>query len=620
MIALWILYALAVGLLATAAAAAVERLLRLWRLPLRGVWAVAMLATLAAPLLVRLAPAPEATVVAGPVTTVAVERPAAPPPAPGLLDRLALLRQALDGAAGRLASSLAPLDRPLLLAWLAASALLLLALARSAAALRRRRRGWERRTVDGHEVLVAPDTGPAVIGAGRARVVLPAWALDLDGPLRRLVLRHETEHLRAGDPHLLLGGVVAVVLAPWNLALWWQLARLRLAVELDCDRRVLAAHADVERYGLLLMAVGQRAGGLLRLATPALSEPTRDLERRITAMTSRPPQRRLVPALSLATLAALGLAGACMVPSPNQVAGPANAPVPQAQAAGPTSAEGKQAPAGAYFEFQVEQPAAFLEGPAPVYPAALRAQNVNGQVIAQYVVDTTGLPIVSTFKIIESSHPDFTASVREAIGGMRFSPALVGGRRVKQLLQQPFVFRTDAGVEAGDAVMPQPTRRPAAGATSPPAGGVLAPSRRGDRMVPLARDPAAQAAAQPVRRPAGTVTPLRRDAAAPTTADANQTFFEFQVEQPASVANAVSPVYPAALQAQGVSGQVIAQFVVDAAGVPDVATFKAIRSDHELFTAAVQGAVARLRFTPALVGGRAVKQLVQMPFVFDIGR
>ena len=618
MIALWILYALAVGLLATAAAAAVERLLRLWRLPLRGVWALAMLATLAAPLLGRATPDRAATVVAGPVTAMAVEAPAGAPPAPGLLDRLALLRHRLAAEAGRLAGSLAPLDRPLLLAWSAASVLLLLALARSAVVLRRRRLGWERRVVDGHEVLVAPDTGPAVIGAGRARVVLPAWALELDRPLRLLVLRHETEHLRAGDPHLLLGGVVAVVLAPWNLALWWQLARLRLAVELDCDRRVLAAHADVERYGLLLMAVGQRAGGLLRLATPALSEPTRDLERRITAMTARPPQRRLVPALSLAALAALGLAGACMVPSPNQVAGPANAPAPQAQSVGPTSAEGKQAPAGAYFEFQVEQPARFVEGPAPVYPAALRAQNVNGQVIAQYVVDTTGLPIVSTFKVIESSHADFTAAVREAIDGMRFSPATVGGRKVKQLLQQPFVFRTDAGVEAGDAVMPQPTRRPTA---SPSAAGVMAPSRRGDRMVPLMRDPAAQATAQPTRAPAGTLTPLRRDGAAPTRPGApDGAYFEYQVEVPVTPLVAVSPVYPAALHAQGVEGQVIAQFVVDAAGVPEAGSFRVIESSHDLFSAAARGAVERTRFVPAQVGGRAVRQVVQQPFVFRLNR
>jgi TonB family protein len=578
-IALWLLYALAIGLLASLAAAALERLLRLWRLPLRGVWAAAVLVTLLAPLAVRLAPAPAAGVVGGPVMAVGIDPTAADAPAVlGPLDRLLAAREALLRAADGLARHLAPLDRPLLAAWAVASALLLLALGRSARQLRRRRRRWERRVVDGHEVLVAPDTGPAVVGGGPIRVVLPGWALELDRPLRAMVLRHETEHLRAGDPHLLLAGVLALVATPWNAALWWQLGRLRLAVELDCDRRVLAAHGDVERYGLLLMAVGQRAGGLLRLATPALSERTRDLERRITAMTTRPPRRRLHQAVALAVLAALGTAAACMVPSPNQVAGPTNAPAPQAQSVGPTAAGPATAPAGAYFEFQIEKPATPLGNAAPVYPAALRAQGVSGQVIAQFVVDTLGVPTVSTYKVLRSDHELFTAAVRDAIAVMRFSPAEVGGRKVRQLVQQPFVFSTGGEVETGRAVMPQPTRRP----TARTEGGVAAPSSA-------------------VMGP-------------------NQTYFEFQVEEPATPLEVASPIYPAALRAQGVSGQVIAQFVVDTEGDVDVATFKVIDASHELFSEAVRAAVAGMRFTPAKVGGRAVKQLVQQPFVFNVGR
>ena len=589
MIALWLLYALAIGLLASLAAAALERLLRLWRLPLRGVWAAAVLVTLLAPLVVRLAPAPAAGVVVGPVTAVGLDPAAADAPAVlGPLDRLLAARDALLRAADGLARRLAPLDRPLLAAWAAASALLLLALGRSMVQLRRRRRRWERRVVDGHEVLVAPDTGPAVVGGGPIRVVLPGWALELDRPLRAMVLRHETEHLRAGDPQLLLAGVLALAATPWNAALWWQLGRLRLAVELDCDRRVLAAHGDVERYGLLLMAVGQRAGGLLRLATPALSERTRDLERRITAMTTRPPRRRLHQAVALAAVVALGTAAACMVPSPNQVAGPTNAPAPQAQSVGPTAAGPAKVPNGAYFEFQIEKPATPFGNAAPVYPAALRAQGVSGQVIAQFVVDTLGVPTVSTYKVLRSDHELFTAAVRDAIAVMRFTPAEIGGRKVKQLVQQPFVFGTGGDVEAGPAVRPQPTRRAAA----PVVGGAVVPVRGG------AEPPSPQ----------------------PAVMDANQTYFEFQVEEPATPLDVAAPVYPAALRAQGVSGQVIAQFVVDTEGDVAAATFKAIESSHELFTEAVRAAVAGMRFTPAKVGGRAVKQLVQQPFVFNVGR
>jgi periplasmic protein TonB len=61
-------------------------------------------------------------------------------------------------------------------------------------------------------------------------------------------------------------------------------------------------------------------------------------------------------------------------------------------------------------------------------------------VLAQFVVDTTGKAEVGTFKVLKSSHDLFAQAVRSALPGMRFIPAEVGGRRVKQLVQQPFAF------------------------------------------------------------------------------------------------------------------------------------------------------------------------------------
>ncbi|HEY0970548.1 MAG TPA: TonB family protein [Gemmatimonadales bacterium] len=101
--------------------------------------------------------------------------------------------------------------------------------------------------------------------------------------------------------------------------------------------------------------------------------------------------------------------------------------------------------------------------------------------------------------------------------------------------------------------------------------------------------------------------------------DDNQTYFEFQVEKPvAQIPGRGSPTYPSMLQSQGVKGQVIAQFVVDTTGRVEVSTFKVLESSHDLFTAAVKRALPDMRFVPAEVGGRKVKQLVQQPFVFDI--
>jgi periplasmic protein TonB len=42
--------------------------------------------------------------------------------------------------------------------------------------------------------------------------------------------------------------------------------------------------------------------------------------------------------------------------------------------------------------------------------------------------------------VLKSSHEQFTAAVRNALPNMRFYPAEVGGRKVKQLVQQPFTF------------------------------------------------------------------------------------------------------------------------------------------------------------------------------------
>lgn len=95
----------------------------------------------------------------------------------------------------------------------------------------------------------------------------------------------------------------------------------------------------------------------------------------------------------------------------------------------------------AYFEFQVEKQATPLPGsPQPPYPSMLRSANVAGEVLAQFVVDTSGMVELDTFKVLKSSHDLFTQAVRQTLPQMRYSPAVVGGRKVRQLVQTPFVF------------------------------------------------------------------------------------------------------------------------------------------------------------------------------------
>ncbi len=94
-----------------------------------------------------------------------------------------------------------------------------------------------------------------------------------------------------------------------------------------------------------------------------------------------------------------------------------------------------------FFDFQVEKPAASAPGsPGPRYPDILRSGGVEGEVLAQFVVDTTGRVEVSSFRVLRSTHALFEQAVRSSLPNMRFLPAEIGGRRVKQLVQQPFVF------------------------------------------------------------------------------------------------------------------------------------------------------------------------------------
>lgn len=94
-----------------------------------------------------------------------------------------------------------------------------------------------------------------------------------------------------------------------------------------------------------------------------------------------------------------------------------------------------------YFDFQVEKPAASLPGsPGPRYPDILRSGGVEGTVLAQFEVDTTGRINIASFRVLRSDHAMFEQAVRSALPNLRYLPAEIGGRKVKQLVQQPFTF------------------------------------------------------------------------------------------------------------------------------------------------------------------------------------
>lgn len=317
----WLAVSAAMSLLIAAAAVIVQRLASR-AVPARVVWAGAMLAMLGVTATQPLRRAPLPMAVAGPDASLPIVEGVSLAARSSIDVVLVALRDApaaaLDGLvaqAGTAGRRLSPAaSRLLMVLWPVASGALSLILLLSYRRQRDLLRRTRQRTVAGALVHVSEQTGPAVIGAAEPAIVVPQWLLDRTEDEQQLVVAHESAHIAARDPQLLLAGCAAVALMPWNPAAWFALARLRLAIELDCDARVLAHGTDTRRYGQLLIELSAAAPHpAIPPGAPAFSYRASHLERRLRTMTARPARflaARRVSALLIGSAALLAACGA----------------------------------------------------------------------------------------------------------------------------------------------------------------------------------------------------------------------------------------------------------------------------------------------------------------------
>jgi beta-lactamase regulating signal transducer with metallopeptidase domain len=323
MLLAWMAYSVLFGVITYAAALAADRVAATWGRSQRFVWLTALIIAVAVPVVLATRPRIEPA-------SVGVGQPGPEIDVTLVSTHAVSTATTTETVRARVERAIGAADPFVLRVWLLASLVWLAVLVRAAIGVRRRRVHWRAVEIDGTAVLVSPGVGPAVIGALAPRVVIPQWALTLDAPARALMLRHEREHIRARDPLLLLGAALATMLAPWNAALWLLVRRLRLAIEIDCDQRVLRASAQRREYGELLLTVGARKGAPLPFAT-SLAERRPFLERRIKAMTtSNPRYPRLISAACMILVAAATTA-AMRAPHPSSL-------ITQQQPAAPKSA------------------------------------------------------------------------------------------------------------------------------------------------------------------------------------------------------------------------------------------------------------------------------------------
>jgi TonB family protein len=552
----WIGYSVVVAALFGGAALALEQGLRQVGRPARGAWLVALAGSVLLPLAADLRPVPAAgAALALPVMSL-----------PGL---------EVTGAA---ASGLDATSY-LLLAWGVLSAVVLLLLVRAHLGLMRAARSWRELELEGGAIWVSARLGPAVVGVVRPRVVIPEWVLALPADSRSLLLLHEREHARAGDARLVAGAFLAAIAMPWNPLVWWQVARLRHAIELDCDARVLARGGPLRPYGALLLEVGRRRSEQPLLAA-AFAERTSRLEQRIRALVAHTRARRPVRGalLALFGMALLGTAYCVRDPLAGNTARPADAVAERNAAAAPSFTAMTERP-------ELLNPGDVQQALVAQYPPQLRAAGVGGRATVWAFIAEDGR--VTKSQLGESSgHAALDETALNVLSVMRFKPARKEGAVAAVWIELPVVFRTNGEAGAGEPV--------------------IVPADSGARKV-------RQGAQASVPADVDTTTLPRRVSEVPSFTPMT---VRPELRNAGEVQRGLVANYPPLLRDAGVGGMATVWFLIDETGAVRRTQLSRSSGRGELDEAALR--VARtMRFTPAENRGTRVPVWVEIPIQFQ---
>ena len=550
MTAAWMLWSIGAGLLFLVAGLAAERLLDRGR---RWVWAAAGAGTVILPAVRFLSSGggPEALPIGAPIA----------------LEPLAIT-VSRD-------SALHSLDDALLFGWVFLSSLLLVAALVGAARFIRRRKSWEAGTLLGRDVLWSRHSGPAVVGLLRSYIVLPEWVRGAGEARQELILTHEEEHLKARDVQLRFLAAALLLAFPWNPALWLQYRRLSLALDIDCDRRVINRWPHrLHLYGDLLLRVGARGGTMPGMAVAALAEQPSLLERRIRALLRKAPEVRMAQVALLVFGAILVIGIAVMSPGITSDGAPVDASDPAEEAV-------PDLPAGPVFTPYTVAPdytnpnevRRALEGE---YPPLLRDAGVGGTVQVWFFIDESGT--VRNAVVNEGSgHVALDEAALRVAPVFKFTPALNRDKAVPVWVSLPITFGTMGGrtAEAAEAAEVEATR-------------VEAEATR------------AEAAVEPDPSSGPVFTPYT---VAPNYTNVND------------VRRALEREYPPLLRDAGIGGTVKVWFFIDAKGKVQKTSVNESSGSEALDEAALRVAPV-FEFTPALNRDKAVPVWVSLPITF----
>src|SRR5438105_5520232 len=177
MIAPWAVYAVVLASLVALAAAAADRLAAIWQTPRRLTWLAALVAALGLPVILATGigskDLPRHTLSV--VESIPEHNVSVASTTDASSSTFAVGGAVRHTRSTELQWAMAAIEPHLIALWSVSSLILLVIVCGAAIRLATAMRRWRATEVDGVHVLIAPQTGPAIVGVLRPRIVLPEW-------------------------------------------------------------------------------------------------------------------------------------------------------------------------------------------------------------------------------------------------------------------------------------------------------------------------------------------------------------------------------------------------------------------------------------------------------------
>lgn len=276
--------------------------------------------------------------------------------------------------------------------------------------------------VSGHTTDICGWLG--VVGLFRSRIIIPEGLFSRMEKMEvDAVLLHELVHVRRRDNllRLLQAGVVALF---WfHPLVWWLHRRLIGDSERACDEAVLRLTDARDAYASGLCKAVHHALGITLPGVSGMSKT--GLLGRVNAVLNHKNRTASPVKNSLVISSLVALVGLTTLF--------ANPPL------GTTTDSSMTEPENSIVDVSLlSEVPTVLARVAPLYPAHLKKDNVQGEVVVSFVVDRDGS--VTDLQVFRSSDPRFDASACEALKQWKFKAGTKDGVPVRVRLTMPIVF------------------------------------------------------------------------------------------------------------------------------------------------------------------------------------